>query len=84
MIFATGPSTHDVRSMSPLHPVRFDPPKNLLLLRLILYLAGQRIPLCLDTLLSPLARCLGLVAFGLHFFLEDTLTLFLGLGLVDL
>lgn len=34
--------------------------------------------------MSPLARCLGLIALGLHFFLQDTLTLFLGLGLVDL
>ena len=34
--------------------------------------------------MSPLARCLGLVALGLHFLLQDTLTLLLGLGLVDL
>lgn len=56
----------------------------LLLLRLLLHLASQRIPLCLDTLLSPLAGCLGLVALGLHFFLQDTLTLLLGLSLVDM
>ena len=58
--------------------------RDLFLLRILLHLAGQRIPLCLDTLLSPLARCLGLVALGLHFLLQNTLTLLLGLGLVDL
>ena len=59
--------------------------QNLLLLRLLLlHLASQRIPLCLNTLLSPLACCLGLVALGLHLLLQDTLTLLLGLGLVDL
>ena len=58
--------------------------QKLLLLPLLLHLTSQRISLCLDTLLSPLARCLGLVALGLHFFLQDTLTLLLSLGLVDL
>ena len=58
--------------------------QGLFLLRLLLRLASQRVPLCLNTLLSPLARCLGLVTLGLHFFLQNTLTLLLGLGLVDL
>lgn len=58
--------------------------QNLLLLRLLLHLASQRIPLGLNTLLSPLTCCLGLVALGLHLLLQDTLTLLLGLGLVDL
>jgi hypothetical protein len=38
----------------------------------------------LNTLLSPLAGSLGLCTLGVHLFLEQTLTLLLGLGLVNL
>ncbi len=53
-------------------------------LLLLLFLSSQCIPLRHNTLLSPLTGCLGLVALGLHLLLQDTLTLLLGLGLVDL
>lgn len=58
----------------------------LLLLRpLVLLVSSKRcIPLLLDTLQLPVAGSLGLVALGLHLLLQDTLTLLLGLGLVDL
>ena len=52
-------------------------------LRLTVF-TGLRVPLRLDTFLSPLPRCLGLGTFGVHLFLQDTLTLFLGLGFVNL
>jgi len=49
-----------------------------------LHLAGQRVSLGLDTFLSSLTGSLGLGTFGIHFILEDALTLLLGLGLVDM
>ena len=56
---------------------------SLLLLRLLVF--TQRLcPLGRNTFLSPLTSSLGLVAFGLHFLLQDTLTLLLGLGFVNL
>ncbi len=54
------------------------------LLFLGLLFTSKRISLALDSLLSPLAGGLGLRTFGIHFFLEDSLTLLLGFGLVDL
>ena len=51
---------------------------------LLLVLAGQREPLLLHTLLSPLPRGLGLRTLGVHLFLDNPLTLLLGLSLVDL
>ena len=55
-----------------------------LLLVTLLIRTSQCIPLLRHTFLSPLARSLGLVALGLHLLLQNTLTLLLGLGLVDL
>jgi hypothetical protein len=59
-------------------------PFQYLLLRYWLILAGQHIPLRLDTLLSPLASRLGLGTFGVHLLLERSLTRGFGLGFVDL
>lgn len=52
--------------------------------RLLLVLAGQGIPLGLDTLLSPLAGGLGLRTLGVHVGLDLLLTSLLGLRLVNL
>ena len=49
-----------------------------------LVLASKLVALGLDTLLSPLARGLGLGTLGVHLLLELDLTGLLGLGLVDL
>ena len=73
----------------PLPSIRSNPRAILVerisLLRLfLLRLACQDVALLHRALLSPLARGLVLVALGLHFFLEDTLALFLGFGFVDL
>ena len=57
---------------------------SLLLLGLFLSLTSQSVSLGLDAFLSSLTGSLGLRTFGIHFFLEDSLTLLLGLGLVDL
>jgi len=46
-------------------------------------ITSQCVSLGLDTFLSSLASSLGLCTLGVHFFLEDPLTLFLGLSLVD-
>jgi hypothetical protein len=54
-----------------------------LLLRLFLLTLEDQSLLC-DTLLSPLTGSLGLSTLGVHLFLENLLTLLLGLGLVDL
>jgi hypothetical protein len=63
----------------------FTPSKDLLLrLDFLLNLTGQSISLGLDTLLSSLACSLGLRTLGVHLLLENSLTLLLGLGLVDL
>lgn len=56
-------------------------PTNLLLGFL---LTSQSISLGEDTLLSSLTGSLGLGTLSVHLLLEDTLTLLLGLGLVDL
>ena len=56
----------------------------LLLLRRCLILSRQRVPLRLDTLLSPLASSLGLCTFGIHFLLQGSFTRSFGLGFVDL
>lgn len=61
----------------PLHRVSF-------LFRRWLILASESVSLGLDALLSPLTSRLGLCTFGIHLFLEDPLTLLLGLGLVNL
>jgi hypothetical protein len=54
-------------------------------LRFLLWLVcHQCLPLRRHTLLSPLACSLGLRTLGIHLFFEDTLTLLLSLGLVDL
>lgn len=50
----------------------------------LLVVAGHRLPLLLDALLSPLAGGLGLRTLGVHLLLEGLLALGLGLGLVDL
>lgn len=47
-------------------------------------LTSQSISLGEDTLLSSLTGSLGLGTLSVHLLLEDTLTLLLGLGLVDL
>ena len=57
---------------------------DLLLLRLQIIRASESVPLRVHTLLSPLAGSLGLCTLGVHLFLQDALTLLLGLGLVDL
>lgn len=49
-----------------------------------LFLTDKSVSLGEDTLLSSFASSLGLGTLGVHFFLEGTLTLLLGLGLVDL
>ena len=49
-----------------------------------LQFASQSISLGLDSFLSSLAGSLGLGTFGIHLLLDNALTLFLGLGLVDL
>ena len=51
---------------------------------LLLDVRHEGIPLGHDALLSSLAGSLGLGTFGIHLLLEDTLTVFLSLGLVDL
>jgi len=56
--------------------------KSLLLLALLL-LTSQGVSLGLDSFLSPLTGCLGLCTFGIHFFLEDPLTVLLRLSLVN-
>jgi hypothetical protein len=55
-----------------------------LLLRLLLVGSSKSVPLGLNSLLSPLSGSLGLCTLGVHLFLEDSLTLLFGLGLVDL
>jgi len=55
---------------------------NLLFLGLLF--TSQRVSLGLDSLLSPLTGGLGLRTLGVHFFLEDSLTLLLSFGLVDM
>lgn len=50
----------------------------------LLSLASESVSLGGDTLLSSFTSSLGLGTFGVHLFLEDTLTLFLGFSLVDL
>lgn len=57
--------------------------RRLLLLRLLV-VTSQRIPLCRNTLLSPLSGCLGLRTLGIHLLLQDPLTLLFGLRLVNL
>ena len=57
---------------------------HLLLGRLLVVSTGQSIALLLHALLSSLAGSLGLRTLGVHLLLEDSLTLLLGLGLVDL
>jgi len=60
-------------------------PSSLLLgLLLLLNLTSQSVPLCLDSLLSPLTSSLGLRTLGVHLILQDPLTLLLSLGLVDM
>ena len=53
-------------------------------LHLLLVLALQLLSLGLNTFLSPLASSLGLRTLGVHLLLEQTLTLLLSLGLVNL
>ena len=60
------------------------PTRLLLLISFEVIPLSQRIPLLRHTLLSPLTRCLSLVALSLHLLLQDTLTLLLGFSLVDL
>ena len=55
-----------------------------LLLGLLVVATSQGIALRLHTLLSSLAGRLGLRTLGIHLLLENSLTLLLGLGLVDL
>jgi hypothetical protein len=55
-----------------------------LLLGLLLVTTDQSVALLLNTLLSSLTSSLGLRTLGVHLLLQDTLTLLLGLGLVDL
>ena len=50
----------------------------------LLLVGGQRLALCGDALLPPLAGGLGLRALGVHLLLDAPLTGLLGLGLVDL
>ena len=52
--------------------------------RLLGILAQLRSTLLLHTLLSPLARSLGLRTLGVHLLLESPVASLLGLGLVDL
>ena len=47
-------------------------------------LAGESVSLGLDTFLSPLAGGLGLGTLGVHFILQETLTLSFCFGFVDL
>ena len=51
---------------------------------LLLGLADQSVALGIDALLAALAQSLVLGTLGIHLLLEDTLTLALGLGLLDL
>ena len=51
---------------------------------LLLVLADQSVALGLDTLRPTLAESLVLGTLGVHLILEDTLTLALSLGLLDL
>jgi hypothetical protein len=51
---------------------------------LLLGLAGQSVALGLDTLSAALTESLVLGTLSIHLLLEDTLTLALGLGLLDL
>jgi len=55
-----------------------------LLLLFGLLLTSKSVSLGLDSLLSSLTGSLGLRTLGVHFFLEDSLTLFLGLGFVNM
>jgi hypothetical protein len=57
---------------------------NLLLGLLFLNITSQSIALLLNTLLSSLTGSLGLRTLGVHLLLENSLTLLLGLSLVDL
>jgi hypothetical protein len=66
------------------HPVDISVHHLLRLLLCLLQLTGQSISFGLDTLLSSLAGSPGLGPFGVHLLLENALTLFLGLGFVDL
>lgn len=51
---------------------------------LLLFLAGQSVPLGRLPLLLPLAGGLGLGTLGVHLLLEQPLALLLGLGTVNL
>ena len=73
--------------MKPPHPPRIRSSTSDqydLLLGLVLVIACQSIAFGLDSLLSSLTGGLGLRTFRIHLLLQDSLTLFLGLGLVDL
>jgi hypothetical protein len=61
-----------------------DRPHFAFLQHLFLVALQNLLSLGLNTLLSPLAGSLGLCALGVHLLLEQTLTLLLGLGLVNL
>lgn len=50
----------------------------------LLILTSQSVSLGLDTFLSSFTGGLGLGTFGVHLVFEDTFTLFLGFGFVDL
>lgn len=51
---------------------------------LLLGLADQSVALGLETLLTPLTESLVFGTLGIHLLLEDTLTVTLSLGLLDL
>jgi hypothetical protein len=75
-------STHLQPSLSgPFHHAR---KRATLLLLLLLVLSSQGVSLRSDALLSSFAGSLGLGTFGVHFFLEDAFTLFLGFSFVYL
>ena len=59
-------------------------PNSILLLLRLLVLPQCLVPLRTHTLLSPLPRRLSFIPLRLHFLLQDTLTLLLGLGLMNL
>ena len=77
----------DRRIVKPQVPRLLLPSKDLTLRRLLfrlLTLTSQSISLGLDSLLSSLSGSLGLCTLDVHLLLEDSLTLLLGLGLVNL
>ena len=85
------PKLHDMVEISPRHRAAFisfifapSTSATHLCLGLGLLFASQRLSLRLDPLLSPLAGSLGLCTLGVHFVLDDLLTLSLSFGLVDL